>query len=152
MKKILCLLVLLGYVGAANAVQKCIALGSSSGCDDYGATDNLTGLNNGYGVEWYGSGCGDGNDIEIRGLAICANTTGTAGDTAETLFIIDPDEGENGNCWCKMVSPAVSAWVLEGTYSTTEYCSSDCTDFCSRIIPEYSGSAARDSMLNSLSN
>lgn len=112
----------------AVAVMKCVKLVPNS---SYTSTYN----SNGYKVDWTASSSG----VPIVGVSACASTAGTTvGQRASSLTKSSSLES-NKYCWCKMVSPAVSSWVVpEGCtdaqcmFLTETNCRQYCAVFCAR--------------------
>ena len=107
----------------AHAVTKCVALNSSTTCtsDDTqyrGHTD------------WAATCTTNGVSTPIRGIGICSSTRG--GSTVATATELDTSYGpdENHNCWCRMISPAVSRWVFNRSDLTAGDCAYECAYSC----------------------
>ena len=112
----------------AYAVTKCVKLTPSTTCTSY---SGATGQSN------WSATCGG---IEIQGVAFCGSQKGgSIGATTETVTT-SPNSDDNKNCWCKMVSPAVSSWVfrISRSYagSCADYCANDCA-ISARDIPAF---------------
>ena len=102
----------------AHAATKCVALNASSTCTKR-SNPSLS--------DWNAT-C---SNIPVKGIGVCSSTPGsTAGQTADTLETAY-NADENGYCWCKMVSPAVSRWVFN-YYGTTTSCMPYCAHSCAR--------------------
>ena len=107
----------------AHAVTKCVALSSSgTQCSYTNPGDNV--------VDWTATCKKNGVSTPIKGIGICsANKGSTSGATAAVLEI-SSTATENLNCWCRMISPAVSRWVFNRSYSSTGDCAQDCAHHC----------------------
>ena len=90
--------------------------------------------------------------ITINGIGVCAETVGEMGDVADVLTFDSSTGGlsqDNNNiyCWCRMLYPAVSAWISLGQMgdmdACIDYCSVDCADVA--FMPEL-----RSAMLENL--
>ena len=116
-------LIIAGIICAATipptyAVTKCVKLTSSTTCTSY---SGATGQSN------WSATCGG---IEIQGVAFCGSQKGgSSGETSETVTTSSTGD-DNMNCWCKMVSPAVSSWVFIDTARTAGDCGYNCADSC----------------------
>ena len=102
----------------AYAVTKCVRLSSSTTCvRPYGST----------GQSNWSATCGG---IEIQGVAFCGSQDGgSMGTTSETVTT-SPASADNKNCWCKMVSPAVSSWVFNTSTESAGACAYLCAYNC----------------------
>ena len=116
-------LIIVGIICAASippayAVTKCVKLTSSTTCTSYSGATNQS--------NWSAT-CGG---IEIQGVALCGyQYGGSNGATTETVTF-SSNSDNNKNCWCKMVSPAVSAWVFYDSAPTAGDCAYTCADGC----------------------
>lgn len=128
MKKILIFSAVGALVGtsAAFAVQKCVALTSSTDC---------TYVTTGYGQSNWTSQCGD---VTISGIAFCGSTSGSFGSTTNSVSTSTTSDS-NVNCWCKMTSPAVSKWVWVAKSGTAGECLNVCAYSCAYGIANVSG-------------
>ena len=123
-------LIIAGIICAASippayAVTKCVKLTSSTTCTSY---SGAAGQSN------WSATCGG---IEIQGVAFCGSQNGgSEGVTTETVTTSStPDD--NKNCWCKMVSPAVSRWVFAYSgHGSAGHCADDCSLYCAFISEE----------------
>ena len=114
-------LIIAGIICAASippayAVTKCVKLTSSTTCTT--SSDN--------GSNWSAT-CGG---IEIQGVAFCGSQKGgSAGAKSETVTTSSTSD-DNKNCWCKMVSPAVSSWVFNYSNASAGLCAAYCAGYC----------------------
>lgn len=76
-----------------------------------------------YGIKWR-----RGSDIEGIGVCTNAETAHTADDI--TIKITDPGRA---NCYCKMLRPVVSKWVLGGDGLSNQDCMSACAGSCKNV-------------------
>lgn len=108
-----CLFVLLSV--PAYAIQKCIALNTSTACQ------NITPET--FHTDW-GSNC---NGIAIRGVSVCGHENGGGeNNRAVDSVWISGDAGQNKACFCKIVQPVVSRW----TWAETQPSAWDCAQYC----------------------
>ena len=128
----------------ASAVTKCVALNSSSTTctsDDTqyrGHTD------------WAATCTTNGVSTPISGIGICSSTEGASRHATATELDMSSTVDENLNCWCKMVSPAVSSWVFLISLPSAGACAMGCAFSCAfnaRIIPSF-----RSALFGSLSD
>ena len=116
-------LIIAGIICAASippayAVTKCVKLTSSTTCvRPYSST----------GQSNWSATCGG---IKIQGVAFCGSQDGgSEGKTSETVTT-SPASDYNKNCWCKMVSPAVSSWVFNISTESAGACAYLCAYNC----------------------
>ena len=123
----------------AYAVTKCVRLSSSTTCvRPYGST----------GQSNWSATCGG---IEIQGVAFCGSQDGgSMGTTSETVTT-SPASADNKNCWCKMVSPAVSSWVFSYSGSYAGSCATTCAYSCATGAGQ-TNSAFRSALFSGLSD
>ena len=111
-------------ISSAYAVTKCVKLTSSTTCTN----DSASGSN-------WSMTCGG---IKIQGVAFCGSQKGgSSGETSETVTTSLTSD-DNRNCWCKMVSPAVSSWVYSRGYADAGSCAYDCAYVCANRAERYS--------------
>ena len=121
----------------AYAVQKCVALDSSTTCTS--STRPTKGT-----ADWSLSCTTSGTTVAISGIGMCSNTEGTISSPTSTLTITaisyatEPGTcyvGDATYCYCKMLSPAVSYWTYSGIgYSTESDCLYNCAYDCATYI------------------
>lgn len=118
-----------------GGVTKCVQLSSSTTCvaEQQASTSK---------VDWSVT-CGTKN-ISVIGISMCASSSGSAGTASTSLF----RSNENKNCWCKMVSPAVSRWISSGFSSVA--CHRDCAGSCRSALED--NSTFRSAMFSNLSD
>lgn len=76
--------------------------------------------------------------ITIRGIAVCAKNVGEMGDVVDALEYDDifysdsymTDPNDNVYCWCRMLSPAVTPWVVHGYVGDAGTCLEFCAGYC----------------------
>lgn len=116
--------------GICDTFIKCIP-NSLSSCQ----ADSYTGGSGGGGIQWQASCYShDKTKITFKGLALCAQPkTSPATDLTYT-------PGSNTQCWCRIITPALSNWVSAITSTSSE---TTCNDQCASICAgEVSGSSA----------
>lgn len=105
------------------SATKCVKLSSSTTYNPSSASIyNKT--------NWSGT-CGE---TAVKGVAICGSTEGNLADVSDDIEISSSDFSANTECWCKMVSPAVSKWVHGAARQTTQQCMHDCVNNCQIIV------------------
>ena len=137
-------LIIAGIICAASippayAVTKCVKLTPSTTCT---STSGALGQSN------WSATCGG---IEIQGVGFCGSQKGgSAGAPTETVMISSTAD-DNIDCWCKMVSPAVSSWVFYNYPSTSAgYCAFNCAYDCANAA-RYNASV-RSALFSGLSD
>ncbi len=145
MKKLLLTTTLCAIVTLpANAVQKCVALTSSTTCESSTGGIMVTAT---YGVpDWSGS-CTNG--ISISGIANCGSQSASVG-TTKTTIQISTTSTNNKYCWCKMISPAVSPWVYRHVYADYATCLKQCNQLCATSL--YNTPAYTNAMYSNMSD
>ena len=139
MKNIVMLSAILAVVSVpAAAVQKCVALGRGTTCTAPGGLSKPpTGK-----ADWSLT-CGtNSKSVPVSGIGVCAAERGQPSSPVDSLIISTcfstgqcPAEGEAVNCWCRMLSPALSQWMHSGLAHTTEYdCMYNCAAECYQYI------------------
>ena len=138
MKNIVMLSAILAVVSVpAAAVQKCVALGSGRTCTAPGGVSRPpTGK-----ADWSLTCRTNSTSVTVNGIGVCAGQVGNSTPldslTISTCFSTGscPAEGEAVNCWCRMLSPALSQWMHSGLAHTTEYdCMYNCAAECYQYI------------------
>ena len=125
----------------AMAVTKCVNLSSTS-------TTCAGNLSSSTGADWSATCTTNGQSVDIKGIAVCtAATTGRAPVTRTATTTLSTNLG-NVDCYCKMVSPAVSRWIFA---IRQENCGSTCAAMCANVL-SYSDRAMAKTMFSSLSD
>ena len=130
----------------AHAVTKCVALNSSTTCtSSYSQYQGHT--------DWAATCTTNGVSTPIRGIGICSSTKGVSTSaTATTATELDtsyaPDE--NHNCWCRMISPAVSRWVFNRSDLPAGDCAQLCAYYCAIAVQDFA--SFRSALFGSLSD
>lgn len=137
MKKILIPGIFIGCISIAGAATvKCIAFDTTKACSIENPGDY---------PDFYGS-C---NGITVKGIGYCSQDKGSSkGETSPTL-----NKNIGVNCWCKMISPAVSQWVyLEGAAANYVNCLHTCSIDCVWALNNSRDSTIRSAMFLYLDN
>ena len=138
MKNIVMLSVILAVVSVpAAAVQKCVALGSGTTCTAPGERSELpTGRS-----DWDLTCRTNSTSVAVHGIGVCAATDGTTSSPVNSLYTSKcfstgscPASGDAVNCWCRMVSPALSQWVYSGLVYRSQ---SECLSYCASTCYQY---------------
>lgn len=107
----------------AIAVQRCVAIPDAATAPDITeAYENET--------IWTASYPG----IEFDGLAMCAATSGTNYARYGSINYNSESLSENKYCWCRIIKPVVSYWVLAGSRLNQETCMSGCAENCANFM------------------
>ncbi|MBP3316062.1 MAG: hypothetical protein J6L70_00460 [Alphaproteobacteria bacterium] len=77
-----------------------------------------------YGVEWVLTL----NSTRFRGLAICSNIDKN---TESYPFL---SGSNNTYCWCKIISPGQSYWIVANDYTTVSDCDVTCASNCETLM------------------
>lgn len=127
----------------AHAVTKCVALNSSTTCDPGSITQyqNHT--------DWAATCTTNGVSTPISGIGICSSTKGASQYATATELDRSSTADENLNCWCRMISPAVSRWVFYSS-SSADICAKNCALLCAGTVRSYA--AFRSALFGSLSD
>ena len=129
---------------SAHAVTKCVALNSSSTTCTSSYSQYL------YHTDWAATCTTNGVSTPIRGIGICSSTKG--GSTGATATELDTSYGteENHNCWCRMISPAVSRWVFNRSDLAAGDCATECAYYCAIAVRDLA--SVRSALFGSLSD
>lgn len=110
------------------AVTKCVNLSSGTTCKAISVS--VYGNN----VEWRGL-C---NSINVRGVSKCSSTANTTWYHKVGFINTTSATANNKYCYCKLISPAVSSWVVIG-FCTSSSCvmpgggtASECEQYCAK--------------------
>lgn len=108
---ILCMFV---FMGAADALQSCLALSTSTACRH--SESEASGR-----VDWSATCLND--SYTIKGVAGCSITSSsfTRATTSEVM-------NEETNCFCKVFAPYESNWVYSGRGGSA--CYANCSYYC----------------------
>ena len=133
-------LLCIGTIPPATAVTKCVALNSSTRC---------TSENPGYNVaDWTSTCTTNGVSTPISGIGICSANAGSATGATATELEISSTADENVNCWCRMISPAVSHWVFHRSLGNS--CARHCATYC--VFDVLGIASLRSALFSSLSD
>lgn len=117
MKLLLIVIISLLYANA-NAATQCVKLAPSTVCNTTNDCYNTSDCT----VE-----C-DNTMVSVVGR--CSSTAGVADTSAATNISPSGTTANNIYCWCTMIAPAVSKWVLRYTYTSADNCAINCTRGC----------------------
>ncbi|MBQ3038945.1 MAG: hypothetical protein IJD41_00090 [Alphaproteobacteria bacterium] len=135
MKKLLTLTAVGAILAApASAVQKCVALDAGVNGEDLGGM-LLEGK-----MDWYVNF----PNIAVRGVSVCLSSS------SETIENMPMPDGSGYNCYCKMVSPAVSLWHYATSFADEWDCQYFCAGMCNTQVA--ADSSFRAQMYSSLSD
>ena len=148
MKKLL-ILTTVGVIltAPAIAVQKCVALNTES--TECASPNPSLYLN----TPWWEAVCTTNDkNLLIKGIGACSRVQGNAYASAYPSNTIptvsNSSDTTNVNCWCKMVSPAVSRWVFAKTHTSVGDCAASCAFYC---VNQFSYSEFRAAMFAKIS-
>ena len=145
MKRSIFILLGMGILtGGAHAVQKCVALDSSTTtCTSTPSTGD---------ADWSATCTTNGTSVPIKGIAMCSNQAADAqfGTSDAITTVSSTSDTTNVNCWCKMVEPAVSSWVSLYAYASAGTCAYHCSSICA--YRAQGNSAFRSALFSSLGN
>ena len=148
MKKLLTLTAVGAILTApASAVQKCVALDATKTCTGTKPADYASSLT----ATCYGT---NNEEIPVQFIAVCADTSGSTRDQKDTIAYTAASDASYSNdyCWCKMVSPAVSKWVLADDDLERDSCLRTCASFCYYSLIYSSYQAFRTAFFTNLSD
>ena len=129
----------------AHAVTKCFAL--NTGLRTACTTDPFQYE---YRTDWAATCTTNGVSTPISGIGICSSTDGGSPGATATELDISSTVDENLNCWCRMISPAVSRWVFYLWFGSAGDCAWECARYCAssvQFVEDF-----RSAMLGSLSD
>ena len=73
----------------------------------------------------------------ISGVATC-NDTSAARAVPQPQYNDIFNTGTSGTlCWCRMLLPVRSTWVLFYTFDSVSECAADCTGYCAALLRDY---------------
>ena len=137
MKNIVMLSAILAVVSVpAAAVQKCVALGSSTTCT---ATGRLSQAPTGQ-TDWELTCTTNRESVTVKGIGVCSSVSGTTSSPVSSLITTSkcfstgscPATGGAAlYCYCRMLSPALSQWVaIQRSYASESECLYNCAATC----------------------
>lgn len=108
----------------------CVKLSQSTECTD-SFSETLR-------IDWSAT-CGE---ISINAIAVCSSTPGDSIGQIATNGLETNSGGNdtvdaNTYCWCRMISPAVSKWVLARPAESAATCTSMCSRYCAGYMESY---------------
>lgn len=107
------------FIGAADAVQSCLALNTSTGCGHSVAEKS------GY-VDWSAE-CA--KSYTIRGIAGCSVSK-----ASYTRASADADLAKEVNCFCKVYAPFESGWQYAINLGAATVCRQNCAYYCANVF------------------
>lgn len=127
---ILCMFV---FMGAADALQSCLALSTSTACKH--SESEASGR-----VDWSATCLND--SYTIKGVAGCSikNTSFTRATTSEAMV-------KETNCFCKVFAPYESNWVSSRGFGSASDCYVNCSYNCASAFAEGSNEKFRESII-----
>ena len=133
MKKLLTLTATCAILTApASAVQKCVAL-------DVGASCRADSVDSG-GIYWDMT-CNPetSNPVYVGGIGVCAQDLGygdydVLSDDEFRVVSTDATSVNLKSCWCRVLTPFVSKWILSYTYTASLQCAKYCAQQCAGDI------------------
>ena len=122
----------------ASTVTKCVKLTSSTTCPDYSGE---------YGQSNWSATC-DG--VPIQGVTFCGSQDGGSIGATTDAVTTSSTSTDNKYCWCKMVSPAVSRWILSSAGMSVGYCANACANLCASLAAN--NTSFRSALFSNLSD
>ena len=125
--------------GGGNAVQKCVAIDTS---EPINCTTSASAI---YETYWEGS-CIFGTRSTYTGLfvtgeSMCSSSRNLTSSGALDLYTTHPSISglrystdalnDTRQCWCRMLTPAISKWIYAAQYTGAMACQKDCSTLCS---------------------
>ncbi len=126
----------------AMAVTKCVALNGSTTCTHEDPGNNV--------ADWTSTCTTNGVRTPIKGIGICSANAGSAKGATATELEMSSTADDNLNCWCKMVSPAVSRWVSLSPLPSAGNCALYCARNCASLVN--ANASVRSALFSSLSD
>ncbi|MBR2393285.1 MAG: hypothetical protein IKB05_02235 [Alphaproteobacteria bacterium] len=115
----------------AVAVQKCVALDASMSCSasNWEEFENV--------ADWELPCTTNGTSVILKGVFACSKIPGDMpGETRDFLPTTSYETiGQDVNCWCKMISPAMSSWIYVDTSVDSDSCNMFCASLCLQALP-----------------
>ena len=122
------------------ALRQCVNLNASMVCSGSISCYNVSDCVIDCGVE------------EVRFVGQCASTSGVADSSVVDGLQVSDTVSENMYCWCMMVQPVVSKWVLRYNYGSGGTCLTYCARGCANafLFDEGTDSNYRRAVLGNL--
>lgn len=127
---ILCMFV---FMGAADALQSCLALSTSTACKH--SESEASGR-----VDWSATCLND--SYTIKGVAGCSTTSSSFTRATESKAM-DAEQ----HCFCKVFAPYESNWVYSIGLGSASDCYANCSYNCARAFAEGSNEKFRESII-----
>lgn len=114
------LLIILAFlpIRSAYALTQCVRLDPETVC---------TSSEDCYNTSDCGATCGD---VAVEMVARCVTTSGIEDITVETDIHTGTNPEDNIYCWCAMVRPFVTKWIMRYTAPYAGFCSYFCARGC----------------------
>ena len=135
----------------AHAVTKCVALdGNGNYCRGGSVGDNGD-------IDWYSTcfstATSDEAGTQIRGIGVCSSSEGYRGyDREPEITLSGISLEDNKNCWCRIISPAVSEWVFHSEFASSMFCTQGCARACLEDVQQGTGTGIHLALFGSLSD
>ncbi|MBE6458061.1 MAG: hypothetical protein E7011_04640 [Alphaproteobacteria bacterium] len=120
MKRLICFILITATLVPLNAIATthCIMMSSNTVCttsnDCYNTSDCTVSCDN----------------VPITIIGRCSSTSGNADSSVAANISTSSTSSNNIWCWCTLVSPVTTRWVLRFQYSSASYCASQCGRGC----------------------
>lgn len=134
------LILLCVFCTSAYAVTHCVKLAANTVCttsnDCYNTSDCTVSCNN----------------VPVTIIGRCSSTSGTADSSVAANISTSSTTSNNIWCWCTLVSPVTTRWVLRFQYSSASYCASQCGRGCrnAMIFDNDSDKSFRSTLFNNI--
>ena len=76
----------------------------------------------------------DCNGVSVVLVGRCGNVSGVADKSFATDIVVDDDGEQNVFCWCMVLSPLMTKWVLRYEYGSGGMCAMYCARGCSNAF------------------
>ena len=136
MKRILLVLVSVTVISGASAK---VCKWDVSNCTSFDIhTPNRVTSGDDNGIAWGVTKNGD-DKCTVTGISTCSSTSGTYPSASKPIPGDYPSAINGSNCWCKMITPRVGAWVFLYTFgSSAPSCATYCAHYCANFVWDYS--------------
>ena len=116
--KVVCCICVLAAAVAEAKVEQCVQINSGVVCTTGEDCYNVSDCH----VDCVGK--------KVTLIGRCAASAGTADESVLDELNIASDSASNVYCWCKMVSPVLTKWVMRYNYETGGSCAMYCARGC----------------------
>lgn len=83
--------------------------------------------------------------VDVTGIGVCSNQRGSVGNVSLSVTGTTT-QNSNYYCWCRMLTPAVSQWIMASNMGTVAACLTNCASICA----SYAGSNSQKFFANIL--